>query len=453
MALDTGILLLVGTTLLLLGGVAKVQATTSGPRTPTNFINITSSTQPDNLYHSASRCLVSLQSWGDAVELYRYNTTYSTITSTVAATSDVTTSTRYSSFYTLCDGIPRAILDGVSTLIPVTVFAQNASTFTETVATIPTSPPSAALSGSPTCSLDSQACRVLWSSWNSAYSGYNGSTATTVLSTLTNGPVYPDPGQASVCPPQPGDNPGQLGPCCALWVSRVQLYYWPVSTANGDLCKGNGSTVPATPTGSGPNTYDLGTTVLTSPTVYLSITMWFQNTGDPCSQTRTEIPHNITTLVPFSSTDISSLCVINKDQSTYSFNYADLNSPVPWSAYACQRSCWNALGSNTQVCNPMTAEFLPYLAIPSPLYSDYEFNQGCAIQPLDNYWFDPPIALTQASRACLFTTHCGTRLEPNTYYPDGDIRAEFHSHHYAVRKLGIRWAGFDDVRVCAADWG
>ncbi|TKA82263.1 hypothetical protein B0A55_01702 [Friedmanniomyces simplex] len=127
--------------------------------------------------------------------------------------------------------------------------------------------------------------------------------------------------------------------------------------------------------------------------------MWFQNTGDPCSQTRTEPPHNITTLVPFSSTDISSLCVINKDQSTYSFNYADLNSPVPWSAYACQRSCWNALGSNTHVCNPMTAEFLPYLAIPSPLYSDYAFNQGCAVQPLDNYWFDPPIALTQASRA------------------------------------------------------
>ena len=153
----------------------------------------------------------------------------------------------------------------------------------------------------------------------------------------------------------------------------------PVTTVSGDLCKGNGSTVSATPTGSGPNTYDLGTTVLTSPTVYLGVTMWYQTTYDDyCTRTIPPSLETFATILPFSSTDISTLCYADGEAPTQSLNYADLNSPVPWSAYRCQQSCYI-----TSSCDPITAPYKPMLDIPKTLSSMSDFNLGCATQPLD----------------------------------------------------------------------
>ncbi|KAK3073685.1 hypothetical protein LTR53_004499 [Teratosphaeriaceae sp. CCFEE 6253] len=362
--------------------------------------NLTQS-QSHGVYAWASSCLSALLHPPSTTSDYSIDATtyFSTLTYTISATTSLTPVTAYRNFTTYCDGVPRAILDGPTYISNATVFAISASLDTYLSAVSIDSPltTSALPTPTPPCSLEPADCRVLWSSWNSFYAAYSASSArTSFLRTDPSGPIDPAWGQYCTASPT---NVVTYDACCALWVKGVRLYYWPVTTTDGDLCKGNGSTVPATSTGGGPNTYHLGTTTLTSPTVYLAISYWYQNTVESCAHPLTRATDvTSTTLIPISATDISSICRLdNQHGTTKSFNYADLNSPVPWSAYQCQPYCWDTRWGSP--CNPITAPYRPQLAIPTPAFDNYEFNQGCAVQPIDHSWFDPPVALAQVSEA------------------------------------------------------
>ena len=83
------------------------------------------------------------------------------------------------------------------------------------------------------------------------------------------------------------------------------MLYWPVTTVNGDLCEGNGSTVAPTPTGNGPNTFVTMGITLTSPTVYLSFSTIYATQGGFMDYIGTTLSN---TIIPFASSDISTQC-------------------------------------------------------------------------------------------------------------------------------------------------
>ena len=142
--------------------------------------------------------------------------------------------------YSLCDGIPRydqvrvRITHNVSTFAVRTEYARN-----------PTR--------APRCSIEPSDCAGVRSHFNS------------ILSTANGTYTY-----YAICRPVHTTNvESKCGPCRFV-PSSIQLFYWPVTTTNGNLCSGNGSTITQTPTASGPNTAVVNGTTFTSPTVYLA---------------------------------------------------------------------------------------------------------------------------------------------------------------------------------------
>jgi hypothetical protein len=102
-------------------------------------------------------------------------------------------------------------------------------------------------------------------------------------------------------------------------------------------------------------------------------------------------------ILTLKSEDVSTQCKGNKIAT--SINWADLNWPVPASAYECQDRCARVhVGLSTPVeCSTIWSDVNPLLAIPtkvkdlSPLWSTCLFD----VPLLANYWFDPPLALQE----------------------------------------------------------
>lgn len=84
-------------------------------------------------------------------------------------------------------------------------------------------------------------------------------------------------------------------------------------------------------------------------------------------------------------------------------NFADLNWPVPVSAYDCQMPCGlNQQGLSTPTeCSTIWSDFNPLLAIPSQITDLSPLWATCKIDvpSLGNYWIDPPIALQEQHSA------------------------------------------------------
>ncbi|KAK5279248.1 hypothetical protein LTR16_007844 [Cryomyces antarcticus] len=128
------------------------------------------------------------------------------------------------------------------------------------------------------------------------------------------------------------------------------------------MCGGNRSTITATPTINGSvNTISSMGMVFSSPSVYISFeTLYAVDTagstvGAPMSSF----------ILPQPANAVSTQC------GTYRFgpgsghgtamNYADLNYPVPWSAYSCMSKCRpSGLG-----CKTIWDDFVPILAFPT----------------------------------------------------------------------------------------
>jgi len=128
-------------------------------------------------------------------------------------------------------------------------------------------------------------------------------------------------------------------PCgdCTIFANGVQLMYWPVTTVSGDPCRLNGSTITPTPTAGGPNTVvDASGFTYSSPSAYLSFSNIFASVpnGAMCGTAVTNFD------VPIATSDLTSLSYsgippVYSERGIYchSMNLADMNWPVPWSAY------------------------------------------------------------------------------------------------------------------------
>lgn len=200
-------------------------------------------------------------------------------------------------------------------------------------------------------------------------------------------------------------SPAHLYQPCLIGGGPVRLAYFPVTTTNGDLCLGNGSTITSM---DGPSTIDALGTTLTSGSVYLSFqTLYAYQDGFDV-----RIGPNFTDFIlPLPSSAISTQCGgwFSAQGAGTAVNWADFNSPVPASAYACENRCTTELSyivvngtghryTPPPQCYTIWDDFNPALAVPTeardlvPEWSTCSFWDAV----LPNFLFDPPIALRPA---------------------------------------------------------
>lgn len=168
---------------------------------------------------------------------------------------------------------------------------------------------------------------------------------------------------------------------CTLVAPNVQLIYFPVSTASGN------PNLTITPTGTSVPTGVYNGQTYTSGHVYFKYDNISAVNG--CfSAVGSFYPGAIVTL---RSDEVSSL---RNDgtyfDGSYSFNYADLNYPVPYSAWIGQFGCANEYPG----CLPIEAgPYKPYVSIPSEVKNLDPAWASCTMDPVYGSW-DPPYALT-----------------------------------------------------------
>lgn len=324
-----------------------------------NVTNYTSPTVPEALYwpiatdiswsqrsnttsvSTASQCWDQVATWmNQSASWYNAHvasrTWEATTTSVPFATcTSYVSSTVYPnnvSLTTLCDGTPRADAS------PSTVRTLNVSTdveaWTNLVGTSTYSIPA------PSCFPETELaengepwqqhmCRI----WFDDSNIQNGTEGEWLLHRRCSDPAHAD------------------GPCI-FGGGPVQLIYFPVPTMGANQCDNNWTTLSATPTGSGSNVITTLGTTFTSGSVHLSFDTLYAYydgfTKDPIGPTLTN------SILPLRSDEVFTQCpgvmtggVASIFGGGQSMDYADLNWPVPASAYDCANRCSGVSQCNT----------------------------------------------------------------------------------------------------------
>ena len=271
--------------------------------------------------------------------------------------TEVITSSAYSPeldtdvpYTTLCDGRPRAVesryITKYTTYDPpgtVEIPQWLSNTFTH----------------APTCTIADSACTSLLASYDSAISDYQTSDA-------------PSPTLKPQCTTYQTCRPGDQDQC-RIYGYGGNLYYWPVTTTNGDFCAYNGSTIFASPTNPpSPNTVVMDGYTFTSPTNYAQFS-GLQGFIPTTRGRRVECGGTAAydeVIVPLTET-FSSYAKTGES----SFNFEDLNT-VPVAAYEAQRKCWN-----DRDCTTLSGFYTPMVPLPTEVLNlqPKEWKEaGCA---------------------------------------------------------------------------
>jgi len=235
---------------------------------------------------------------------------------------------------TLCDGRPRALESRYTT------------EYTTYDPPLTTGIPQWLLSDftpAPSCTIAETACASLIASYDSAISDYQTNDA-------------PSPTLKPQCTTYQSCKPGEEEQC-RIYGYGGNLYYWPVTTTNGDFCAYNGSTIFAAPTNPpSPNTVVLDGYTFTSPTNYAEFRglQGFVLTGRgrrvACGSTASYDKVIVALTEPFSS---------YAQTGAASFNFEDLNT-VPVAAYEAQRRC-----NNGRDCTTLSGFYTPQVPLPT----------------------------------------------------------------------------------------
>ncbi|MCJ1405856.1 hypothetical protein MMC11_009086, partial [Xylographa trunciseda] len=173
---------------------------------------------------------------------------------------------------------------------------------------------------------------------------------------------------------------------CTLIAPNVQLFYFPVSTVSGN------PNLTITPTGTSVRTAVYDGNTFTSGSVYLKYDNVSADNG--ClSMVGSFYPGALVTL---RSDEVSSM----RNDGTYfdgaySFNYADLNYPVPYSAWAGQLGCDDDATPEECALRTEIGPYNPYISIPAEVQGLDPAWKTCTMDPLYGSW-DPPYALMPA---------------------------------------------------------
>lgn len=211
--------------------------------------------------------------------------------------------------------------------------------------------------------LDAQSCSELQADW---YTKFN------------------PPASHAPFPKDKSIGPGCTMGCvqCVIRGNHVDVLYWPVSTAPGQ------PNVTITPTGGGIAIAEFRGHKLTSPTVYLAYdTLTATNN---CGQVGSTYADGVLA-IPLTETLSSHgwRARYRTQMPTLSFNFADLNEPMPLSIYQQQPSCWPNVTQRCPVVIP--GNYNPSVNLPSAVRTLDPAWKDCADDWLGV--FDPPKAL------------------------------------------------------------
>ncbi|KAE8389534.1 hypothetical protein BDV23DRAFT_156978 [Aspergillus alliaceus] len=287
---------------------------------------------------------------------------------------------------TLCDGHARALgpPETVTDYYPGTGPCSTFYLPTTITTTLYNSP-----SGSPTCHLHREGCKAVWETYKSRSLAYKSSISVSVPGD-TNSPLVP-----GRCPMTTRDRPEQCGSCHFL-PDTATLFYWPVTTASGELCAQNGTTIPATPTGNGPNTALLGSQTLVSPSAYIfftSIYAWGNsNHAGQCGA------YHENKMISVHPTAITSRRGHRNARyptrgTAYPFNFAEFfpqtvgnyTQPlIPWPQYWGGSQC----GVYDSACTMIRNDYLPFIDMPDAVTQIDAKWESC-----DRSWYIPAVTL------------------------------------------------------------
>jgi hypothetical protein len=218
---------------------------------------------------------------------------------------------------------------------------------------------------------------------------------------------------------------------CVIRGGPIELIYWPVPP-KVELCENNATRllgptafasntsalaeVPETITTLG-HTFTSGTVYLSFSTLYASWDGFWDRVGPDFSDL----------IVPLPSSSIFTQCGGARYARNHGtpLNYADLNWPVPASAYNCQARC-DPVGEpicpmcehtaipTTGECGTIWSDVNPNLAMPTEIRDLVPEWSTCLMynDRIPNFWFDPPIALTKQTAIAVPTPHVQPTTEP-----------------------------------------
>ena len=275
------------------------------------------------VFDDGSACLSSWHAYDSAFSS-RVEETYTTTLTSETLRPEFDFDVPYT---TLCDGYRRAVVSRTTT--PVTTYDPPTVTTLNQVYTEP----------EPTCTIPETACTAIVSTYASFLSDY-----------ITNDGPSP---KATHC--------NTYVPCntyCRIHDSSPTVYYWPVTTTQGDFCAYNGSTVFAEPTSPpDPDTIVTDGYTFTSPTNYISF-------SGLSAISRTAKYGSWTTCGTISSYSnivvpvTGPMTTKGLDGGRSSFNLEDLNT-MRFEAFKAQRRCKN------NACTVIEGFYTPELALPT----------------------------------------------------------------------------------------
>lgn len=292
---------------------------------------------------------------------------------------------------TLCDGIARALgpLEYSTSYWPGT-----GPCSTAILTSTDTTPVYRSPSPSPDCQLNSQDCIPIWETYTSRYYSYLDS-MTTEIPGDTNRPIRP-----TACPTTKR-NYTEQDPCtnCHYLPGTATLFYWPVSTVSGDLCLQNGSTVPATPTGEGPNTAIVDSHTFISPSIYASFTSIYARSnkrahpGGSCGADHEDVIISIhpDALTSYRGHRNAKYPITG---TPYPFNFAEFQPHevgnytlplIPWDQYRGGAQC--SLGG--RACDMVRNDYRPWMGIPEGVMTQIDPRWT----ECDRLWYIPPVSL------------------------------------------------------------
>ncbi|KAK6433858.1 hypothetical protein LTR95_009958 [Oleoguttula sp. CCFEE 5521] len=248
----------------------------------------------------------------------------------------------------------------------------------------------------PTCTIAETACTPILSSYSSAISDAE-----------TNGAPYPtnlphcETSNTATITSAP--TPVETYVDCAIDTQYCfmhggqfgTLFYWPVTTVNGDFCAQNGTTVTPSPTdpAGAPNTVvSLGYT-FTSPTPYISlayIQAYIHGRRPSITPCGPQTAQHTNFILPL-NTPLTSARSISIDP-TYSFNLADLNSPIPTSAWDGQRRC--RLDDH---CATIEGDFTVFMPLPTEVVALESAWVAASCKGTGSGWNLTPVPLGTAT--------------------------------------------------------
>ncbi|KKK20447.1 hypothetical protein ARAM_002903 [Aspergillus rambellii] len=253
----------------------------------------------------------------------------------------------------------------------------------------------------PSCTLQTGDCIPIWETYSSLSSAYF-SSVTTVPPGDTNSPIAPWD-----CPQTTREYPEQ-NPCsnCHFLPGTATLFYWPVTTANGDLCLQNGTTIPA----SGPSTAVVDGSTFVSPTIYLSFTSiyaWSNRRAHPGSQCG--VDHS-NTVIAVNPTDVSSVRGHRNARypiigTAYPFNFAEFmphevgqstQALIPWPQYRGGSQCPIP---DSDTCTIIRNDYMPWVLLPEEVRQIDPVWTAC-----DRDWYIPPVTMVPLDRAQIVVT-------------------------------------------------